>query len=628
MMGTRASWKIGGGVMGLLVLLAILVAANVIFKSIRARVDLTEEKLYSLSAGTRNVLKGLEGEVTLKLFFSASAPETPVQLKNYARQVEDLLKEYRAASGGKIAIEKYDPEPDSEAEEMAQFHGIQGQPVGMFGPPLYFGLVAVYGSTEGSLPALDPRTQELLEYNVTRLIYRLAHAEKPAVGVLSSLPVMGQQEQPQFGMPPNRKQQQAWVAIQQLREDYNVRAVDTDTDAIPEDLKTVILIHPKDLADKTLFALDQFVLRGGRLIVMLDPMSVADMEGQQRQPFMMNMPSGASNLEKLLTAWGVGYDPTKVLADTRAVTVLGGPGNQPQENPVVLSLTADNTSKDDILTTRLETLLMAYAGTFSNQTTKDMTFTPLIVSSKSACLVSASSAQFGPQALRAEMKPSGSTYNLAVRLAGTFKTAFPDGKPAEAGVTNATAAAGEKALKEGKSTIVLVGDVDILFDPICVQQMNVLGTTVNQPRNDNLNFFLNAVEQMSGSEDLIGIRSRGKFFRPFDRVLALEEKARNAWQSKEEELVKRLQDAQTKVNEMQSQKDKNQRYILSKEQKDTIARFREDERQLKKELKTVRKNLRQDIERLGVWVKVLNIGLMPLLVCLAGVGYGMSRRAR
>jgi len=432
-------------------------------------------------------------------------------------------------------------------------------------------------------------------------------------------------------MPPQGRQP-AWVAFQELRRDFQIEDLPTDSEEIPSGLEALMVVHPKNLSDKTLYAIDQFVLGGGRLMVFVDPMSIADMESQpQQNPMMAMRQQVSSSLKKLFDAWGITFDEQKVIADTRAVSVMRGRNGAAEENPTVLSMTKKFMNGEDILTTQLETMMLAYAGAFTDGTGKELEATPLLTTSESSCLVSAMSARFGAQALRSEIKPTGVKYNLGMRLTGTFKTAFPEGKPGSDGGNDEEKkeeGPADGSLKEGKSTAVLVGDVDMLFNPVCVQQLNFLGAKVNQPRNDNLNFFANAAEQIAGSSDLIGIRSRGKFNRPFTKVLELEDQARGEWKKKENELVEKLQETQRELSQLQGEKDKNQRFILSPEQQAKIKEFRKAEHDTKRELKEVRKNLRRDIEKLGVLLKVLNIGLMPALICVAGVSYGLLRRKR
>ncbi len=630
--GSKSFWKASGGVAGILILLAILIAVNVIVSNLRARVDLTEENLYTLSDGTRNVLKQLDRKVTLKLFFSSSDPAVPVQLKSYADQVMDLLQEYRKAAGTKVKIEQYDPRPDSDAEEWAQKYGIQGQQLGLMGPVIYFGLVVVAGDSEQLLSSLDPRTQQMLEYNLTRTIYRVANPKKPVIGVMSSLPVLGQA--PPMMMPGQRPpQSDPWISFADLRQDYDLREIDPDVDSISDDISSLVLVHPKQLAPQTRFAIDQFVLKGGKLMVFVDPLCIVDLENQpQASPYQQ--PSTSSDLPELFRAWGVGYNPSDVVADMSAAPRVRGAGNRVEDSLVWLSLGRSHINQDDILTTQLENLLLPFAGSFTDMTGDDVTFTPLMTASTESGSVNTMAAQFGSDALRRQFRKGGAALPLAVRLTGTFTTAFPEGEPKDPEAEDAEDpedASGEEeatSLQSGKSAIILVADVDMLVDRFCVQEMTFFGMRGHQRINDNLKFLANAIEQVGGSSDLIGIRSRGTFNRPFDRVLALEQQARNEWQTREQELTRSLQETQQQLREMQTQKDSSQRFILSPQQQAAIEQFRQRELEIKQQLKEVRKNLRRDIEMLGIRVKTINIALMPLLVALGGIGYGLARRRK
>jgi len=636
--GSQSLLKASGGLAGCLILLGALIALNIIAGNLRLRLDLTQEKLYTLSDGTRKVLRSLEQPVTLKLFFNSSSAEVPVYLKNYARQVTDVLKEYRVAAKGNVALETYDPKPDSDEEDWARRYGITGRQTGMFEPPIYFGLVAVCGNQEAAIPVLDPSTEELLEYNVTRLVHRVTHPEKPVIGVLSSLPVLGMAA-PRYPMPgqPPPQNRPPWLSFRELRDDYELRTISPETGEIDPDLDTLVLVHPKQLSDDTLYAIDQFVLRGGRLLAFLDPMSAADQESSPQAGF--RMPQTASNLEPLLKAWGVGYDPAEVVVDERAITRITMPNRRVEDSPVFLTLRRDSINKDDVLTAKLESITTPFAGALKDETSQDLTFTPLVSSSDGAVMMNAFSAQFGREALRDIDKQARATRVIAARLAGKFKTAFPDGPPKEEDTDvekdeeKKDEAKDEEpeedkpaGFTEGTSSVIVVADVDMLYDRFCVQQLDFFGTAVHTPMNDNLNFLANAIEQMAGGAALSSVRSRGRFGRPFDRVLALEQKARDEWQARENDLTKRLQETRSKLRELQGQKAQHQRFILIREQKEAIEQFQADERRMGKELKEVRKNLRRDIERLGMRVKVINIALMPVIVGLVGIGFAVRRR--
>ena len=622
--------RFGTGLAGLLVLLVIIGAANLIIANLRLRVDLTAERLYTLSTGSKQVLGKLENDVTLKFYFSSSSAEMPMGLKTYANQVQDLLKEYELAGKGRVALEAYDPKPDSDSEEWAQRYGIEPQQTNPFGQPVYFGLVAVCGETEAVIPGFNPRTEATLEYDITRLITRVAWPEKPVIGVLSSLSVLGAPQNPMM-MMRRQQQDQGWAAFRELRKDYTVREIQADVETIDADVKALIVVHPKNLEDKALFAIDQFVLRGGRLIVCVDPFNIADFEANQQQnPMMMQMgggQAGPSTLGKLFDAWGVTFDTAKIVADLSAATKLNSGNGRVEDNPAFLSLGTPNMAKDDLLTAQLSQVMLPFAGALSANTPKEITFTPLITTSTdNACLVDQMNAQFGMSAMRAQLKPDGAQRTLAARLQGTFKTAFPDGLS-----TNGTAAATNAApahLTSGTSTVMLFGDADFLNDRFCVQVMNSLFGQVAQPINDNLTLFGNTVEQFAGREELIGVRSRGQFNRPFVKVDQLEVKAMKQWQAEEERLEAALQETQQRLADLQQKKSGNERLILSKEQQAELEQFRKTQAETRKQLKEVRKNLNKDIERLGLSLKVVNIALLPLLVIGFGLFRGLRRRKR
>lgn len=623
------------GLAGGIILLALLIAVNVVTGNLNMRADLTDEKLYSLSDGTIRTLEKLEAPVTLNFFFNSGNPAIPTVLKNYARQVEDLLDEYRIASDGKIKIVKLDPEPDSDAEEWAKKYGLEGRPVEMFGPPIYFGLVAVAGKEEEILANLDPRTQQLLEYNITRMIIGIANPNKPVLGVYSSMPVLGVPTPP-YPMPGQPDGKDPWIAFQDLEKDYDLRLIrDLEKDGITPDINAMVVIHPKDLSDKAQFEIDQFVLRGGHLIMLLDPLSYADQASAPPAQGRYQMPRISSDAPKLLKAWGIAYNPDEILGDTAAGTPMQTMDNRIERNPVIVTYSRDNLSPDDILTSQLESVRYACAGIFHDETSDDIEVSRLIVSSESAGTVNSMVARGGIDAIRRQLVKAGSAQNTALLLKGKFETAFPEGEP-KADVDGQTkeedpdeqddTSTDNNSLKEGESVVLLVADVDMLFDPVCVKELNFFGQKAYQPINDNLAFFANAVESMAGSSDLIGIRSRGTFNRPFIEVDKREAAAVEKWKAKEAGLEAKLRNAQTRLNQLQAEKDDQQRFILSDEQRNAIESFRKEEFQISQDLKEVRKNLRKDIEVLGIKVKAINMALMPFIVSIIGIVYGIRRK--
>ena len=615
------------GALGLVLLAAVLGAANLILASMSLRIDLTAEGLYTLSKGSKAVLGKLDENVTLKFYFSSSSAETPMAVKTYANQVQSLLKEYELAGNGNIVLEAYDPKPDSDAEEWAQRYGIEPQNMTPFGQPVYFGLVAVCGDREETLARFSQRTESTLEYDVTRLVTRVAWPERPVLGLMTSLQgVMGQQPN-QMMMMQGQRPQPGWAAFTELSKDYEVREISPTAESIDSDVKALVVLHAKDLSEKTLFAIDQFVIKGGRLIACVDPFSVMDMlsSRQQQNPMMMQMggQDGPSTLGKLFDAWGVSFDTSKLVADLAAATKLGAGNGRAEENPAFLSLTSGNMDDGDIVVSGLTQVMLPFSGALSFAKTDGLEFEPLMTtSSDSACMIDRMGAQFGMGAMMKDLRPDGVKRTLAARLSGTFKTAFPKGPDWKEGSTNAI----PEVVASGKGAVVIFADSDFLADNFCVQTMNTIFGPIAQPINDNLVLFSNIIEQYAGREELIGVRSRGPSNRPFVKVNELEAKAMAKWQRKQSELEAALQETQQRLSALQKQKSGNDRMILSREQQEEIAQFRKVQADTRRQLKNVRKELTSDIDSLGLMLKVLNILAIPALVIFFGIFRGLKRR--
>jgi ABC-type uncharacterized transport system involved in gliding motility auxiliary subunit len=615
------------GLVALVLIAAVIASVNLILSSLPLRVDMTAEKLYTLSDGSKAVLGKLEEDVTLKFYFSASSAEMPMALKTYAAQVKNLLEEYELAGNGRIVLESYDPKPDSDAEEWAQRYGVEPQNVNPFGQPVYFGLVAVCGDNEQTLAALSPRTEATLEYDLTRLVTRVAWPERPVVGLMTSLQgVLGQQMN-QMMMMQGMRPQPGWAAFTELQKDYELREIPATAESIDADVKALIVLHAKDLSEKTLFAIDQFVLKGGRLIACVDPMSVMDLMSsrQQQNPMMMQQPggSGPSTLGKLFDAWGVGFDTGKLACDLAAATKLNAGNGRAEENPAFLSLDNANMDRADLVVSDLTQVMLPFAGAFTWAKTPGIEFKPLIVTSADhACLVASEGAQFGMGAMMRDLKPDGVQRTLAARLSGEFKTAFPKGPDWTEGSTNAV----PEVVATGKGAVVLFADSDFLADQFCVQVMNSIFGQIAQPINDNLVLFSNVIEQYAGREELIGVRSRGKSNRPFVKVDELEAKAMARWQQEQVRLEAALQETQQRLMALQKEKSGNERMILSREQQEEIVRFRKVQADTRRQLKNVRKELTSGIDSLGVVLKTVNILAVPLLIAAFGIFRGIRRR--
>ena len=624
---------------GVLVMLVILIAFNFIAGTLRSRVDLTQEKAYTLSAGTRAILKQLDTPVTVRFYCTQSEAATPetVFLKGYARKVEDLLTEYRQVAGSKLRIEKYDPQPDSDAEDSARLDGLEPQPL-PGADRFYLGLAVKCADQIQSIPFLAPNRERLLEYDLARAIVRAVNPDKPTIGLMSPLPV--------FGMPSNPMMQQMgqqgsqpWAIVNELKNDFTVKRVGMDAEKIDEDIKLLLVIAPKDISDKAQFAIDQFIMRGGKLIAFLDAQCLAD----QRQPNQMgmNFGGGGSSLDKLLNAWGIQFDTSKVVADLRYKMQLRGRAGEPQEAPAWLGLTGDAINKDDVATSQIDNIWTPLCGAFTGTPVAGLKETVLLRSSKDSQLVDAMLANLSAESTMKEFKPSGVNYNLAIRLTGKFKTAFPDGAPAEKkdektdGEKKDETKPDEKkagdSLKEtkGDNAVVLFGDADLLYDPFTMRRIDSPFGALQMAMNANLNLAQNIVEQMTGDSNLIAVRSRATLNRPFTRVKEMEATANVRFQSE----IKRLEDsaaeAQRKINELQAQKkDKDQRFILSPEQRSELEKLRKEEADSRKRLRQVQKDLKKEVVSLQTRLKWINILAVPLAVTATGIVIAIVNRRK
>ncbi len=607
---------------GLLLVLIILILVNVIFSGVNWRVDATEDRIYSLSQGTKTILSNLDENVVIKVFYTKDNVNTPVQIKNYAQRVLDFLAEYDRYGGDKLEIEVYNPQPDSEEEEWAQKYGIEGANL-PGGETLYLGMAVTCMDQEESIKMLDPAREESLEYDITRMISRVRNPEKQKIGVISPLPVFGSTP---GSFNPQTAQQNSppWTFITELQKTYEVKEIKTDAGNIDEDLDLLVLIHPRTLSDKLQYAVDQYVLKGNNAVVFADPLCFSDQTPSRNK---------SSSIEKLFLSWGIEMDPTKVVVDFDYATELVMQNNVRERNPTWLLLDENAFNSENIITSNLETMLLPIAGAISKVPDSENNYEPLLQSSENSAMDDAFKMQFGAQNIRRDFSPTVKNYDLAVQIDGKFKTAFPGGPPKDDSETeegDSEPAAKSEPVSESRaeSTIIVIADADMISDIAYVRKQSILGHSFNRIINDNLNFMLNVTEVLTGSRELIGIRSRGKFRRPFTKVQEIEKEAESKWLEKEQELARKFEEMNRKLNELERRKDSSQRLIISEEQEAEINRFKDEKLEIQKELKIVRRNLRKDTEMLGLKLKIINIGLMPLIVCLCGIFYAVYRRKR
>lgn len=594
-----------------LAFLAFNIFSGLLFTS--ARLDLTEQKLYTISEGTETILDELKEPIELHFFYSDHAVKDLVALRNYARRVEEMLRAYEREAGGKIKLHVIDPQPFSEEEDRAAELGLQAVPLNQSGDTIYFGLAGTNaeGQTQG-IPFFPLDQEEFLEYEISRLVQTLAAPQMPVVGVLSGLQING-------GFDIRTQQAtQPWMVLENIRQVFHIESLKRDVDMIPASVSVLMLVHPKDLPEQTLYAIDQFVMRGGKLLVFVDPYSEAD-PGMGIGPGEFGE-NKASDLEPLFKAWGVRMDAEQVVADASyAMSVGVGAERRSVRHPGWLNLPQGTMDAEDVTTASLESLTVATAGFLEPLEDATTRFTPLIQSSSYAMPFEA--VRFAtldnPEVLLRELEPTGERYTLAARIQGPALSAYPDG------IEGRT----DGLKKAAHINVIAVADTDLLADRMWVQVQDFFGQRLPQPWADNGTFVVNALDNLAGTDALISIRSRGRFARPFVVVEELQRQAENRFRETENVLQQRLAATEAKLSELQSP-DPGQALELSAEQEAALHNFMQEKLSIRKELREVRYQLNADIEALGRTLKFVNIALIPLLLTLGVLLAWWWRRRR
>ncbi len=601
---------------GLVALFFLLVAFNyLIARSAIPAVDLTEGKLYTLSSGTKKILRNLSSPVKVKLY--ASRGETvPVPMRGFTQRVEDLVREFKKEAGANLLVELYNPKPDSEEEDAAQLDGIEPQQLAS-GESFYLGVAVSQLDRKQAIPTIAPQRERLLEYDLVRAIARVGAAQRPRVGLMAGLPVLGER----FN-PFTRQSSEPWVLANELKREFDVREVGMGAKEIDKDINVLLLIHPQGVQPQTEYALDQFVLRGGKLIAFVDPYAYFD-----QAPTMPGIPPqpSSSTLPTLFKAWGVAMDPGKVISD-----VVFGSGGGPRYTPTVLSLNRTAFSRDDVVTGSIETLLYAFGGAFEVKPAEGLKVTELVKSSPDSMLVdNADATKSGDEATK-RFQPSGKSLPLALRLTGIFKTAFPEGQPADPGSKDKPKSNSGLRETAKENSVILVADVDMLADGAAVDVQEVFGRKIVVPSNGNLALALGMVEQFAAGDELISLRSRTASFRPLTVVRELEAEAQKEYFGRIQALENELQKTTAKLQALQKAQGGAGKpsQLMTPEQQAELERFRKTVAETRLALKEVRKNLRQDAESLVFWTKVANIALMPLVVALFGLFLAFFRKRK
>ena len=616
---------------------AFTVLNNALFSS--ARIDLTENKLYTLTLGTRDLIAEIDEPIKFRFFFSQRASEDLTALRAYARRVQELLEEYQALAGGSINLEIIDPEPFSEEEDLAAQFGLQSVPVNNAGDELYFGLVGTNSVDDQLIISFfQPDKEEFLEYDISRIIHQLNSSRKPKVGLLSSLKIQGDIDTSTFQTTP------AWVVIDQLTQQYEVVDVAMDATELPRDMQLLVIVHPKSLSDPTLFAIDQFAMAGGRVLLFVDPLA----EMERRPPGAM--PTEPASDFSLLSNWGMQLRADTVLADSAAALNVGGSNGQSVRHLGILGLSAENFNSDDVSLASLESINVTTSGILDMVGRPESRIDILIQSSENAMPMASTEFQSltDPEQLLKTFVPTGKRYTIAARISGKAVTAYPGGvdvetvPEAEAEVEGQGQGQGQGQVESTRDTqlhqavltatdklnVIVVADTDILTDRLWVQVQNFFGQTIASPWANNGDFVLNSVDNLLGGSELISIRSRGRFSRPFTVVESLRLAAQSKYQKSADTLQRELEETEAELNEVESSQSDQNLLALSPEQERAITQFQDEKLRIRKQLRDVRHQLDKDIEGLGATLKLINIIVLPLLLVLVIYAMRYTRGAR
>jgi len=597
----------------LVLLLVLFVAAGMLSGKLLKglRFDLTQNQLYTLSEGSRNILDKLSESVTIYLFFSQEASRDLPQVRSYATRVDELVEEFVNHSNGKLILKRIDPAPFSEEEDQAAAFSLQAVPVGASGESLYLGLAGSNSLDDvQAMPFLQPSREQFLEYDLAKMISTLGNPRKKTIGLLSSLSM-------EPGYDPNSQAvQEPWVVYDQLGQLFEIQDIDPGADTLPEDLDVLLLVHPKKLGDGMLYQVEQFVLGGGHLIVYLDPFAESD-RGDPNDPMAQMQAGSASSLGSLLDTWGVSYDPTRVIGDLQY-----GVGTTRARHIGILSVPTEGLDDEDIVSAGLEVVNFSSTGWFAPRENASTKFEPLVLSSENAAPMDSSRLRFltNPAELMTGFNPTGERYALAARITGpaVASMAAPEG----------TSDGHISESDDSGINVLLFADTDMLTDRLWVQKQPFLGQDIVTAFADNGSMAVNAVDNMLGNRDLISIRTRASSSRPFERVEQIRIAAEKSYRATEERLQLELEETERKLTGLQAAKGEGELTVISEEQQLEIQRFMDRKLEIRRELRQVQHDLQRDIDRLGTRLKLLNIALMPALVMIVALVYGVRRRKR
>jgi len=623
---SRSALAWGSLALAAVILLSVNLISSVGFRDWQA--DMTEERLFTISPGTREVLRNIDEPIELRFYFSKKLGEASPTYARYFARLQRMLDRFSALSAGKLKVSYFDPEPFSPEEDLAVAAGLRRVAYNAEGDVAYFGLTGT-NSTDNreTIEFFYPDRETFIEYDVTKLIHSLAHPKKPVIGVITGLPLDGERN-PMTQMPG-----EPWLIMQQIRELFDVRTLEQNAETIPSDIDVLLIAQPNALTPQAAYAIDQYMLGGGRAVVLIDPApevtQFADL-GQTRE--------GIDELAKLLKAWGIEFDRTAVAADINHAQRVrfGRAGETVTDYVAWLGLDARNIDKNDVLAAGIETLNLATPGILKPVEGATTKIAPIVQTSPDAMQVALTDVgvRADPIKLLQEYKPGGKPFILVARVSGEAKSAFPDGPPKEKGASASTetdAAKGDggeeaekKQLKSGSVNAIVIADSDMLADRFWVEERDLLGQSVAVPTAQNAALVIGALENLTGSDALIALRGRGVIDRPFTLVEDLRRNAERQFREKEQKLTQRLQELQDELAKLETPKEGMA--ALSAAETEAANKFRAEMLQTRRELRDVKLALRRDIDRLDGWLKFANIALVPLLIGAGGVGVTLWRR--
>ncbi|MBH54302.1 MAG: hypothetical protein CMI18_08135 [Opitutaceae bacterium] len=614
-------------------LILILILTNMFASLFSWKIDLTSGKIFTLSQGSQQLAAQLEEPVDFVFYFSRTVEDLPISFKNYGTRVEEMLRQFEAASKGMIHLNIINPKPDTEEEEAAMQASISGNPMSN-GETLFFGLTMTQADNQETIQVFDYRKESSLEYDIAKALYTVQQWDKPTIGLISGLPIVGT---PQF-FPGQQPQSQDWVFVEQLRQTFEFSEINS-ADDWPAVVDVLMVVHPQNLDEQMLFEIDQHIMAGNPTFIALDPSSYFMKANQNQQQMMMGQPPQGvtSSLGQLFTAYGIEFSEMEMLVDNNYAARVQSQGGTPMQMPTWLNLTEEAVNQDEFIMSQLDSLLFVESGTFGKTEDSELEIIPLIQSSGDAGTIFAMLANqiANPLQLTNNMNKSDSPETIAGFVRGNLKTAFPDGRPLEPPEEGEEApppfaADDTDSLKESNApcNLFVVTDTDWMQDQFSTRRLNFMGVSAVQPLNDNLNLLTNAVEFMSGSQDLISIRPKGNSIRPFIVVDEIEKQAQVEYQQKLDALNQEVQGFETRIRELQTQQGGGNSIIITPELQAEIAELNKNAAAKRSERREVRKKLREKVESLNFTLALANLAIVPCAVFVLGVIFFIRRHHR